>query len=179
MLAKLRMDERRKLLLGAAIAALPLLLALPALTILARKSFDHRTVVEGCPQQYREIAPYYSTLNLEEAEKLAVLEVSMLCGLQKIEKATPPAAVLMWSRPEYVALLGHRRTVPLFYRWTPEEMRAAVAREKVDYVVVTALFKNDIEGGRARDIADMKIEEYTEPAFKLGEGIFSLRKVKK
>jgi hypothetical protein len=135
-------------------------------------------VIAGCPQQYREIAPYYATLNAEEAEKLVVLEVTMLCGLQMVDKVTPPNAVLMWSRPEYVALLGHRRTVPLYYRWKPEELRAAIVQEKVDYLVLTALFKNDIEGGSARNLADMNFEAYTVPTYVLSSGIFSLRKVK-
>jgi len=178
LLAKLRLDDRRGLLVSAAIVALPVLLVLPALAIVARKSFDDRIVIAGCPQQYREIAPYYSTLNAEEAEKLVVLEVTMLCGLQMVDKVTPPNAVLMWSRPEYVALLGHRRTVPLYYRWKPEELRAAIVQEKVDYLVLTALFKNDIEGGSARNLADMNFEAYTVPTYVLSSGIFSLRKVK-
>jgi hypothetical protein len=179
LLARSPLHDRRRLLAVSAIVALPVLLVLPALWIMANKSFDHRPVIAGCPQQYREIAPYYSTLNLEEAEKLAVLEVSILCGLQMVDKVTPPNAVLMWSRPEYVTLLGHRRTVPMYYRWTPAEMRAAIARDKVDYVVVTAIFKNDIEGGSARHLADMKLEEYTQPAYALSSGIFSLRKVRR
>jgi hypothetical protein len=78
-----------------------------------------------------------------------------------------------------VALLGNRPSVPLFYRWTPEEMRVAIIKDKVDYVLVSFLSKNDIQGGRARDLADLKLEVYTEPAFALSDGIFLLRKVKR
>lgn len=171
------LDDRRRLMVAIAVIALPVLLTLPALAIVVQKSIDRRPVVAGCPQQYREITPYYSTLNLEESEKLAVLEVSMLCGLQMVDKVTPPNAVIMWSRPEYVALLGHRPSVPLFYRWKPEEMARAIRETKTDYLVVSYLFKNDIEGGRARHLADMNLGDYTEPTFALSEGIFSLRRV--
>ena len=48
----------------------------------------------------------------------------------------------------------------------------------MDYLVLTALFKNDIEGGSARNLADMNFEAYTVPTYVLSSGIFSLRKVK-
>src|SRR5205085_11344099 len=66
MLARLPLDNRRRLFAGAAVVALPVLLVLPATAIVARKSFDTRAVIAGCPQQFREISPYYSTLNIEE-----------------------------------------------------------------------------------------------------------------
>jgi hypothetical protein len=177
LLARANLTPRRRTMALAGIAAFPVLLTLPALAIVARKSFDHRPVVAGCPQQFREITPYYSTLNQEEAEKAAVLEVTMLCGLQSIAKVTPPGSVIMWSRPEYVTVLGHRPAVPLFYRWNADDLAAALKKEKVDYLVVSALFKNDIQGGRARDLSDMKIGEITKPHFQLTEGIFALREV--
>lgn len=107
-----------------------------------------------------------------------MLEVSTLCGLQSLAKVTPPGATIMWSRPEYVAVLGHRRAAPLFYRWNAGDMAQAIRNERVDYVVVSFLYKNDIEGGKARPLSDMKLEEYTQPAFALSDGIFSLRKVR-
>jgi hypothetical protein len=179
MLARTRLEGRQRGLAITAAIALPVLLTLPALGIVAGKSLDNRTVVAGCPQQFRQVTPYYSTHNQEEAEKLAVLEVSTLCGLQSLAKVTPPEATIMWSRPEYVAVLGHRRAVPLFYRWNARDMAEAVRDGKVDYVVVSFIFKNDIEGGRARPLSDMKLEEYTRPAFSLSDGIFTLRKVEK
>jgi hypothetical protein len=178
LIAKASLTPRRQMMVATAVAAFPVLLTLPALAIVATKALDMRPVVAGCPQTFREITPYYSTLNQEEAEKLAVLEVTMLCGLQSIAKVTPPGSVIMWSRPEYVAVLGHRPAVPLFYRWNASDLAEALRKNKVDYVVVSALFKNDIQGGRARPLTDMKLEECTAPHFELTEGVFALRKVK-
>ena len=177
LLARTKLDSRRRMLAATAITALPVLLTLPALGIIASKALDNRQVVEGCPHEFRHMSPYYSTLSQEEAEKLAVLEVSTLCGLQSIAKVTPPGAVVMWSRPEYVALLGHRPAVPLFYRWNAQDMAAAIKQEKVDYVVVSFIYKNDIQGGKARPLADMKLDEYTKPAFSLSDGVFTLRQI--
>ena len=116
LLDALRLVERRRLYAAAAITAMPILLCLPALVAIGEKSLDRRAAIAGCPQTFREITPYYNTVNLEGAEGLARLEVIMLCGLQSLDKVTPPGSVVMWTRPEYVALLAKRPAVPYYYR---------------------------------------------------------------
>jgi hypothetical protein len=95
----------------------------------------------GQPYAYRDVTEYYTTINVERARERAQLAVATLAGLAAIGSATPPGARVMWMRPEYVGLLGHRPGVPFYFRWGAPEVAAEVKRAGVDYVVDTWLLK--------------------------------------
>ena len=172
MLDRARWFGRRRALAATAAAALPVLLSAPAIAMIGQRSADIRPVIEGCPQRHRDISDYFSTVNLEEAEKLAVLEATVLCGLQSLERVTPPESIVMWTRPEYVALLGHRRARAYYKRWSQADLADHIDRDKVSYVVVTQIDKTDLEGNAS---AAPALESMgTVPVFMLSDGIFAL-----
>jgi hypothetical protein len=163
---------RRRALAIAAATALPTALVVPALAMIAQRSLDTRPVIEGCPQRHREIADYFWAVDFEDAEKLAVLEVTVLCGLQSLERVTPPASTISWTRPEYVALLGHRRAQPYFNRASRAQFADHMAEVKADYVIVTQINKTDLQGNAGPAPALESIA--AEPVFQLSDGIFAL-----
>jgi len=168
---------RGLLLAQVALTALPVLLCLPAILLIREKALDHRAVIAGCPQAFREMTPYYTTLNIEGAEGLARLEVMMLCGLQSLDKVTPPGSVVMWTRPEYVALLGHRPAAAYHYAWSPRDLAMEIRRSKVDYLVVSLLNKNDLEGGLPKPLKGMQEEAYAQPVFASTDNVFVVKKI--
>jgi hypothetical protein len=172
-----RLAGRARALVLAAVTAAPVLLSLPAIVMIWERSRDERAVIAGCPQTYREIADYYWTRDLEDAQKLAVLEVTMLCGLQSLEKITPPGSVVMWVRPEYVALLGHRPGAAYYYAWTPDDLAREVRSSKVSYLVTTLLDKTDLAGG-VRLPMSASGQAISDSVFSLSDGIFEVRKVR-
>lgn len=172
-----RFTARARLMMLTAITALPVLLALPALAMIWERSGDDRAVIAGCPQTYREIADYYWTRDGEDAQKLAVLEVTMLCGLQSLEKATPPGSVVMWVRPEYVALLGHRPAAAYYYAWTQDDLAREARNAKATYLVTTLLDKTDL-AGEVRRPTSANGATISDPVFSLSDGIFEVRRVR-
>ena len=141
------------------------------------KALDFRPVIAGCPQTHREIADSYWTVDREDAEKLAVLEVTMLCGLQSIDKVTPPGSVVMWVRPEYVALLGHRPAAAYYYAWTGDDLAREITRSHATFLVTTLLDKTDLAGAVKRP-ASPSGEQISAPVFSLSDGIFEVRKIR-
>jgi hypothetical protein len=163
-------------LVGVVISA-PLLCCLPALAMIWERSRDERPVIAGCPQTHREIADSYWTRDPDDAEKLAVLEVTMLCGLQSIEKVTAPASVVMWVRPEYVALLGHRPGAAYYYAWSADDLAREVRKSNASYFVTTLLDKTDLSGA-VRQPTSSRGEKFSEPVFSLSDGIFEVRRIR-
>jgi hypothetical protein len=53
----------------------------------------------------------------------------------------------MWFRPDYVAILGQRPGLPMYYRWSVAEFLGEVQRSKADYIVASSLLKADLDGG--------------------------------
>ena len=165
--------KSRPYLLGIAAAA-PVLASLPALVLVAQKSMDDDTVVPGFGYSYREVAEYYTTVNLQAARERAQLVVVTLEGLASIDRVTPKDARVMWMRPEYVALLGKRQGVASYYRWTPAELAREVKRTGTGYIVQGWLFKTDLEVAQGNP--RLEISAYTKPAFDIGD-IFALMQV--
>jgi hypothetical protein len=171
-----RLGARSRLIALTAVTALPVLLCLPALSMIWERSRDDRAVIAGCPQTYREIGDYYWTRDIEDAQKLAVLEVTMLCGLQSLDKVTPPGSVVMWVRPEYVALLGRRAAAAYYYGWTPDDLAREVRKSNVSYFVTTLLDKTDL-AGNVRQPTSANGMAISDPVFTLSDGIFEVRKI--
>ena len=164
----------RAALFGAAIA-MQLAIALPGVALIAGRAQDHTPVVPGLRYTYRDVTDYYTTIDAGEARKRAMVVVATLGGLESIAKVAPPAATVMWMRPEYVALLGQRRAVPFLYRWDGRTLAREVARSKTDYVVVTVLLKTDMTGQQGDPGVDTSA--YARPAVVLLEGVFTLMQV--
>jgi hypothetical protein len=170
--ARLPLKSRPYLL--AVAAAAPLLASFPALVLLAQKAVDREEVIPGYGYTYREVAEYYTTVNLEAARERAKLVVVTLEGLQSIDRVTPNAARVMWMRPEYVALLGRRQAVPFLYRWSPAELAREVKKSGTGYIVQDWLFKTDLEVAQGNP--RLQIADYSHSAFNIGD-IFALMQV--
>ena len=128
--------------LGSA-AALQVLLCLPALAQVQEKSFDRAPVLEGFAYSYADVTDYY-TSHGGEARKHAAGQVATIAGLEALEKATPPDARVMWMRPEYVALLGHRDGVPWYFRWDSKELARQVRATGTTHLVLSRYVKTDL-----------------------------------
>jgi hypothetical protein len=170
--ARLPLKSRPYLL--AVAAAAPLLASFPALVLLAQKALDRDVVIPGYAYTYREVAEYYTTVNLEAARERAKLVVVTLEGLESIDRVTPKSARVMWMRPEYVALLGRRHAVPFLYRWTPAELAREVKESGTGYIVQDWLFKTDLEVDQGNP--RLEIADYAHSAFNIGD-IFALMQV--
>lgn len=168
----------RRLMLGGACLFL-LALDAPALVLIAKKAMDTRPVVAGCPHVYREVASYYGIIEQPAAEKLSQLEVAMLCGFTSLAQRTPAGSTVMWTRPQYIAVLGDRRGAPYLYAWSPRELAHQIRRRDVDYVIVAQYYKNDLHGGRGRLVKDMQLENYSSPAYAVGDGVFTAYRIDK
>jgi len=125
------------------VAAFQALLCLPALAQLQEKSFDRAPVLEGFAYSYADVTDYY-TSHGGEARKHAAGMVATIAGLEALAKATPPSARVMWMRPEYVALLGHRDGVPWYFRWDASELARQVRATGTTHLVLSRYVKTDL-----------------------------------
>jgi hypothetical protein len=155
------------------IAALPAVICAPALLLVAQKAMDREPVIPGYAYTYREVAEYYTTVNIERARDRAKLAVVTLAGLESIDRVTPKAAHVMWMRPEYVALLGKRAAVPFLYRWDAPQLAREVKASATDYVVQGWLSKTDLEVNQGESRVWLP---YAHPSFQIGD-IFMLMQV--
>jgi len=148
-------------------ATLQALLCLPALIQVQEKSFDRAPVLEGFEYSYADITDYY-TSHGGEARKNAAGQLATLAGLEALAKATPPDARVMWMRPEYVALLGHREGVPWYYRWDAKELARQVRASGTTHLVMSRYVKTDLTPtpGDPSHLLD-SILEYSRVAFAL------------
>jgi hypothetical protein len=157
--------KSRPYVLGVAVAV-SLLASFPALVLIAQKSLDREPVIPGSAYAYRDVAEYYTTVNLEIARDRAKLAVITLDGLAAIDRVTPALARVMWMRPEYVALLGKRAAVPFLYRWSPLELAREVKRSGTGFIVQGWLAKTDIEV--ASGTSQLDLSAYAHPVFNTG-----------
>jgi len=165
--------KSRPYLLAIAFAA-PVLASFPAVVLLAQKALDRGAVIPGYAYSYREVAEYYTTVNLETARERAKLAVVTLEGLAAIDRVTPASARVMWMRPEYIALLGRRQAVPFLYRWNPAELAREVKQSRTTHIVQSWLAKTDVDVAQGNP--HLEIADYTQPAFSIGD-IFMLMAV--
>jgi len=134
---------------AAAAIALPLLFALPPLIVVQLRAFDRAPLVRGEPESFSQFTEAYTTLSEPAARALVAREIAVVQGLRALAQETPPGARILWMRPDYVALLGHRQGVPWLYREGLAGLAARARRERADYVIVSSISKADIEGGLA------------------------------
>ena len=125
---RLRAGRHRVLALAAA-AALPVLACLPAsVAALVEKAQERAPVAPGSGYGYADVIEFYTTINLAEARAVAAQNIAVLDGFDALDKLTPPGAKIMWMRPEYVAVLGHRAGVPFYFKWDERRVARALWR---------------------------------------------------
>ena len=167
-----RLAPRVRVASAAALAALPVLLCLPAAVVLAGKALERRPFAPGAHFAYADATTFYTTINLRAAHLQAAHELAVLEGFEAIASGTPPTARIMWMRPEYVALLAHREGVPYYFSWDERRLAQALLDERVDYLVVSALYKTDLHARFGQPAAlHPHVGEYTRPAMRVRNAI--------
>jgi hypothetical protein len=153
---------------AAALAALPVLLCLPAAVVLAGKALERAPFAPGAHLAYADTTTFYTTINLQSARLQAAHELAVLEGFDAIAQATPPGARVMWMRPEYVALLANRDGIPYYFSWDERRLARALLDERVDYLVVAAVYKTDLAARVGDPMAvHPHLEAYTQPVLRI------------
>src|SRR5206468_9480810 len=106
----------------------------PALLLVGSKAMD-RTIPPGFAQPVATIFNDYTTIPVGPARQIAGRHLAILTGLAHIGRFTPPDARILWMRPDYLALLGHRAGVPWYYREGMQGVVAQVRRTGARYLV--------------------------------------------
>jgi hypothetical protein len=131
------------LLAGAGLVAV---LGVPATILVAQKAMDRETLVEGFGYSRSAITNYYTMVSVKGSRSWAQRSAAVLAGLQMVELATPPGARVMWTRPEYVAVLGKREGVPWYFSWDRATLARELQRTGTTYVIASRIFKSDLAG---------------------------------
>jgi hypothetical protein len=163
--------------------ALPLLPSIPAVGLVAEKSLDRAPLIPSSAYAASDITEYYTTINIVRARQLAARHAVVLAGLERLQIDTPPEARVMWVRPEYVALMGRRPSIPNLFGWDAGRLAREVRDAKVDFIVIASVYKSDLEqktGAAAQTLRH--VEPYVSPHTVLlnpltGEPEFFLMKV--
>jgi 4-amino-4-deoxy-L-arabinose transferase-like glycosyltransferase len=121
-------------------------LALPALLLIGDKSRDRAQPFEHTAQSLASITEYYTYIAVKPAREIAGRHLAVLAGLEAIDRVTPPDARVMWMRPDYIAVVAHRRGVPWFYREGLASTLRRVHEEDARYIVISSLYKSDMMG---------------------------------
>jgi hypothetical protein len=140
-------SQRHRRILMAAIVALPVALCFPAWLLVQSKSMDRDRIHPGLRYRYSDMTDYYTTIDVKVARAIVSKHAAILGGLESLQTVTPPESKVMWLRPDYVAVLGHRQGLPLYYRWGPAELFRGIQLSKADYVIASSLLKADMDGG--------------------------------
>jgi hypothetical protein len=137
----------------AALALAPMLLCLPATILVARKSMEREPFAMAGEYTAADITDYYTTINVGHARAIAARHAAVLHGFERLKRDTPIESRVMWTRPEYVALLGERQSVPLYYHWDARALAIAIRESKTTHVVWSLLSKSDLRR-QNRAVAD-------------------------
>jgi hypothetical protein len=154
-------------LLAAGAFLLAAALCMPAAVVLAQKA-GHRTPLAGTSLAYADILDYFLLVNEAEAEKSARVQLATFAGFERTARETPAAARVMWSRPEYVALLAARVPVAFEYRWDALQLALELKATRTDYVVLSEVYKVDrnLEMGNPQE-ALRDLPRYAAPALEV------------
>ena len=167
-----RTRVRHAYLAIAGICAAPLAASLPATLLIADKARDRGPFVENSRYTAADITDYYRVMNLPYARMLAAKHAATLGGLEALRTATPPNARVMWMRPEYVAILGGRQGVPSYYAWDARAFATHVRDDRVDYIAVAGMSKNDLAMSPGDPTAPLRYAAtYARPVLQLGNPI--------
>ena len=134
--------DRRRIALAVGMA-IPAACALPAFIQVQEKSFERTPVLPSSPYSWADISDYYETHGAQ-ARRTAAGQVATIAGLEALARVTPPDARVMWMRPEYVALLGHREGIPWYFRWDAHELARQVRATGTTHLVLSRYVKTDL-----------------------------------
>lgn len=140
-------SQRHRRFLVAAVVALPMVLSFPAWLLVQSKSLDRDRIYPGLRYRYSDMTDYYTTIDVKVARAIVSKHAAVLGGLESLQTATPPGSRVMWLRPDYVATLGHRQGMPLYYRWSQREFFRQIQLSRTDYIIASSLLKADMDGG--------------------------------
>lgn len=142
------------------------LLILPASLAVFEKSQDAGPGISGVKHSYAGVTDYYTTINTTHARAIAARQIAVLAGLESLHEATPTGAKIMWLRPEYIALLGKREGVPMYFAWDKQTLAREIRDSKTDFLVVSALYKSDLDGQDGDPLVLLRgIDAYAWPVF--------------
>ena len=153
---------------AAGVCAVPIVVCIPALALVAQKAADDTPLVEAGRYRARDISDYYRLISVADARALAAKHANTLAGLEALREVTPAGARILWMRPEYVAVLGQRTGVPSYYAWDAQVLARHVRDDHVDYLVVAGISKSDlaVRAGSAAAVLE-QASAYTQPVFAL------------
>jgi len=123
---------------------------LPATALILRKSLEREPYFPDLALSPASMKDYYGIVNEARAREEALRGASALGGLTYLGQWTAPGARVMWTRPEYIAVLGRREGVPLYLRWDRSTLAREIRRTRTDFVIASRHFKNDL----ATDMGD-------------------------
>jgi hypothetical protein len=165
--ARIAAPRPRALALGA-LAMLPALLCLPAAALMGYKALERRPMAPGSTHALADCVDLYTTIGVQAARRVAAYSLAAIEGLESIPDVTPADARVMWMRPEYVAVLGHREGVPYFFSWDERRLARELLDRHVDYLVMSAVYKTD-DDGVVDDPAKLHphVDQYARPVLRI------------
>lgn len=167
---RLAQVPRRLILTGAALA--PALVCLPATVLVAQRSQDRQPLIDGGRYAAADITDYYTTINSERARSMAAKQAAVLYGLERLRDATPDLARVMWLRPEYVALLGGRQSVPYFHGSDARALADAIRIGGATHVVLATLYKTDLRHAWGDPLPVLlSVFEYARPVYSVQNAV--------
>jgi len=138
-----RMEPLRAARWAAIAAAAPLVISVLAVYAYVAGRAHVPAGLEAAGYRARDIAEFYRVPFLPAAYATALAEIDVIADLDRVRSTTPESATVMWYRPEYVALLAHRRGVELE---NPADVAGAarqIAEKKPDYVYLSSVHPRD------------------------------------
>jgi 4-amino-4-deoxy-L-arabinose transferase-like glycosyltransferase len=126
-----------------ALVTLTILLALPGMVLVQRRSLDRDPVLDGFAYSYADFRDYYESHG-PDARARAAGNLASLAGLRALPGVTPRDAKILWFRPEYLAFLADRECVPWYNSWDARELARQIRSANVDYVAFPRYLKSDL-----------------------------------
>jgi hypothetical protein len=142
-------------------------MVLPGTVLIAQKALDRKPFADGLAYAPADITDYYTTINFRAARDNAARHAMVLSGLELIAQATPPDARVMWTRPEYVAVMSHRAAAAWYLTWDQAALARGIRATGTGYIVASRLFKNDLAGHTANafEVLVESTPPYLHPVF--------------
>ncbi|HZZ93566.1 MAG TPA: hypothetical protein VFE23_13465 [Usitatibacter sp.] len=95
------------------------------------------------PMPKTSIAEFYRIPSGPAAQENAWRQIDVMQDLRHLADTTPPDARIMWYTPDYVALLGHRRGVPLRRPGNPADLAQQLRATGADYIYLSEVQPRD------------------------------------
>jgi hypothetical protein len=89
------------------------------------------------------IAEFYRIPSGPAAQENAWRQIDVMQDLKRVGEATPANARIMWYTPGYVALIAHRRGVPLRHPASPADLAAQLRATGADYLYLADVQPRD------------------------------------